>query len=162
MSGVDEKAAQLFREIYDAVEPVIQSEGMELVDMEYRREASGWVLRLFIDREDGVTVDDCARISHVVGDLLDVVDIIHNPYHLEVSSPGLDRPLRKPEHFQECMGKIVDVRTSTPILKRRRFKGRLVAADSERVIVNCDGQEYEIPLSFIDRARLCYFESLEE
>lgn len=162
MPGVDEKTVQVIDQIHDLVEPVLQAEGMELIDIEYRREAHGWVLRLFIDQEGGITVDDCARVSQVVGDLLDVADIIPNPYHLEVSSPGLDRPLRKPEHFQKYIGKIVDVRTTSPILNRRKFKCALVSADPELITLNCDGQLYEISLSLIDRARLCYFESFEE
>ncbi|MGV8073081.1 MAG: ribosome maturation factor RimP [Syntrophobacteraceae bacterium] len=162
MPGFDEKTAQLIAQIQGLVEPVILSEGMDLVDIEYRREAHGWVLRFFIDREGGVTVDDCARISHVAGDLLDVTDLIPIPYHLEISSPGLDRPLRKFEHFQQYIGKIIDVRTVSPICNRRKFKGALVNVGPERIIVHCDDQPHEIPLSLIERARLCYFESFGE
>lgn len=162
MSGPDEKAAQIIAQLWEFLEPVIQSEGLELVDMEYRRESQGWVLRLFIDQEGGVTVDDCADISQVVGDLLDVEDIIRSAYHLEVSSPGLDRPLRKPEHFNRQVGKVIEVRTAAALEKRRNFKGILVHARPESITIDCEGQVYELRISDIEKARLRYFESLEK
>lgn len=149
-------------EIWNLAEPVIEAEGMELVEIEYRRESQGWVLRLFIDQEDGVTVNDCARMSQVLGDLLDVADPIHHPYHLEVSSPGLNRPLRKPEHFQRHIGQVIEVRTFTPVTpveNRRRFKGTLVDVTSEYIRLDCEGQVFELPIASLERARLCYFES---
>jgi ribosome maturation factor RimP len=84
-----------------------------------------------------------------------------NQYHLEVSSPGLNRPLRKPEHFQKHLGRIVDVRATTPINSRRRFKGRLIHAGPEGITVDCEGHVFEIPLNLLERARLSYFESLD-
>ncbi|NLI83340.1 MAG: ribosome maturation factor RimP [Deltaproteobacteria bacterium] len=132
---------------------------MELVEVEYRRESHGWVLRLFMDQPSGVSVDDCARMSDVVGDLLDVADIIPNPYHLEISSPGLNRPLRRLEHFQEQVGKIIEARTLEPIEGRRRFTGVLREAAGATITVECDGKGYEIPISRVERARLRYFES---
>lgn len=162
MEGPDEKTAGLARRIVQLVEPVIQSEGMELVELEYRRESHGWVLRLFIDQEKGVDVEDCARVSQVVGDLLDVTDLIANPYHLEVSSPGLNRPLRKVEHFESHLGKIIEVRVLTPLEGRKKFKGTLLEAAAAYLRLDCDGRVYEIPLRLMDRARLCYFESCEQ
>lgn len=156
-----DKARALVAQLWQLVEPVIRTEGMELIEVEYRCESQGWVLRLFIDQEDGITVDDCARVSRVVGDLLDVADPIVNPYHLEVSSPGLNRPLRKWEHFQRCIGSIVDVRSGTSIHNRRKFKGRLIDARPEGITVDCDGQPFDIPLTHLERARLRYFESLK-
>lgn len=162
MSEIDSKTAQRIDQVRELLEPVVQSEGMELVDVEYRRESHGMVLRLFIDREAGVTVNDCAKVSHVVGDLLDVSNLIPNAYHLEVSSPGLDRVLRKPEHFQKQIGNIIKVQTTTPIQERRKFKGILVDTKPEGITVNCEGHVFEIPLALVERARLCYFESLEK
>ena len=105
-------------------------------------------------------MDDCARVSRVVGDLLDVADLIANQYHLEVSSPGLNRPLRKWEHFQGHLGSIVDVRASTSINNRRKFKGKLIDAGPEGITVDCDGHLFDIPFNLLERARLRYFESL--
>jgi len=162
MTSSDDKTAELIEQIWGLLEPVVRSEGMELIEVEYRRESVGWVLRLFIDRDDGITVEDCARISHVAGDLMDVADPIRNPYHLEVSSPGLNRPLRKLEHFRRHIDEIIEVRALTPIGNRRNFKGVLVDVDPTRITMNCDGQVFEIPLPHLERARLCYFETLEK
>lgn len=159
MVEIDDKIAQLIDQIRELIEPVVEAESIELVDIEYRRESHGMVLRLFIDKEGGVSVNDCADVSQVVGDLLDVADLIPSSYHLEVSSPGLDRVLRKPEHFQKQAGNIIKVQTTAPIENRRRFKGTLVEIKPEGITLNCEGRIFEIPLALIERARLCYFES---
>ncbi len=148
-------------QIWDMLAPVVTSQGVEILEIEYRRESIGWVLRIFIDSEDGVSVDDCANVSRVAGDVLDVADIIENSYHLEVSSPGLNRPLRKWEHFHQHVGDIVEIRTVVPLQGRRNFKGPLKEASPEQVVVECDGKEYTVALSLIDRARLLYFDSIE-
>lgn len=158
----EDKSSQTVVRIWELLEPVIRAEGEELIEVEYRREPQGWVLRLFIDRGDGVTVEDCARISQVVGDLLDVADVIHNPYHLEVSSPGLNRPLRKWEHFQKVVGKAVTVKTLTPIDSQRNFKGILLEAGPEEIALDCSGQIKKIPLVLLEKARLRYFGSVGE
>jgi ribosome maturation factor RimP len=137
MSDEANKIEQLIAQIWKQVEPVVQSEGMELIELEYRREPHGWVLRLFVDQEGPISVEDCAKISRVVGDLLDVSDLITNPYHLEVSSPGLDRPLRKLAHFRKVVGQIIELRTVAPVDKRRKFKGVLMDADTEKITINC-------------------------
>jgi len=160
--GMEEKTAELIDQIWQLLEPVIRSEGMEVIELEYRRESPGWVLRLFIDHPGGITVNDCARISQVVGDLLDVADLIENPYHLEVSSPGLNRPLRKPEHFKAHQGSIIEVKTVTPMQNRRKFKGVLLQASPEEIEIDCQGQIFTIPLALLERARLCYLDSIEK
>ena len=161
MSTIDD-TGQVASQVWDLADPLVRAEGMEIIEVVYRRESHGWVLRVYIDREDGISVDDCAEVSRVVGDAMDVADIIHNHYHLEVSSPGLDRPLRRYEHFQRYIGKTVEVRIKEPIQGRRKFKCILEAASPEAIVLNCDGRTHEIPLLDVDRARLCYFESLEK
>jgi len=156
---VESREAQIIAEVWRLVEPVIQADGMDLIEVEYRREPHGWVLRLYMDQASGMSVDDCARMSDVVGDLLDVSDVIPNPYHLEVSSPGLDRPLRRPEHFQAQVGKVIEARTIDPIDGRRKFRGILREVSGEMITVDCDGREYRIPIPQVERARLRYFES---
>ena len=138
---------------------MIAAQGMEILEIEYRRESAGWVLRIFLDSERGISVEDCAEISRIAGDLLDVADLIQTPYNLEVSSPGIDRPLRKLEHFQKYIGDIIEVRTISPIQNRRNFKGELKEASSEGVVIECEARNYSIPMSLIERARLLYFES---
>ncbi|SHE66823.1 ribosome maturation factor RimP [Desulfacinum infernum DSM 9756] len=161
METSEDRSRQIVERIWSLATPVIRAEGLELIEVEYRRESQGWVLRLFVDGEDGVTVEDCAVVSRVVGDLLDVEDPISGPYHLEVSSPGLDRPLRRWEHFQAHLGMIVFVRTREALEGRKNFKGTLVDARPETIQMDCDGNVYEIALDNIERARLRYFESQE-
>jgi ribosome maturation factor RimP len=156
----EDKQQQVIEAVWALLEPVAEAEGFELVEVEYRRESPGWVLRIFIDHIDGVTVDHCARISRLVGDILDVHDLIPNSYHLEVSSPGLNRPLRKARHYQRQVGRVVELRTRLPFGQRRNFKGVLLAAGEDRLHLDCDGQVYEIPLVDVEKARLRYFDSV--
>lgn len=155
----EHREAGIVAEVWKLVEPVVLAEGMDLVEVEYRRESHGWVLRLFMDQESGMSVDDCARMSDVVGDLLDVADVIPSRYHLEISSPGLNRPLRKLEHFLAQLGNVVELRALVPIQGRRNFKGTLREATSETISIECDGRLHGIPFSMLERARLRYFES---
>ena len=155
------KEDELIGEIENLLEPVVSSQGMEILGVEYRRESAGWVLRIFLDSERGVSVEDCAEISRVAGDVLDVADLIQIPYNLEVSSPGVDRPLRKPEHFEKVIGDIIEVRTISPVQNRRNFRGELKETSPEEVVLECDKRSYSIPMSLVERARLLYFESME-
>jgi len=150
---------QVIAQIWALTEPVLHAEGMELIEVEFRRESHGWVLRLYIDREEGISVDDCAQVSRTLSDLLDVTDPIDYPYHLEVSSPGLNRPLRKGEHFARFVGSTVEIRTRSPVMERRNFKGTLEKVTSHSIHVNCDSVPYEISLENLDKARLKYFQS---
>jgi ribosome maturation factor RimP len=152
---------ELISEVWNLLEPVIAAQGMEILEVEYRRESDGWVLRIFLDSERGISVEDCAAVSRIAGDLLDVTDLIPNPYNLEVSSPGIDRPLRRLDHFQKYIGYIIEVRTISPVQNRRNFKGELKEASSEGVVIDCEAGNYLIPMSLIERARLLYFESME-
>ena len=155
------KEDELIAETWNLLEPVIAAQGMEILEIEYRREPVGWVLRIFLDSERGISVEDCAEISRIAGDLLDVADLIQVPYNLEVSSPGIDRPLRKIEHFQKYIGDIIEVRTISPIQNRRNFRGELKQASLEGVAIECEARNYSIPMSLIEWARLLYFESME-
>jgi ribosome maturation factor RimP len=152
---------ELVGEIWNLLGPVIAAQGMEILEIEYRREPVGWVLRIFLDKEPGISVEDCAEMSRITGDLLDMADLIRTPYHLEVSSPGVDRPLRKIEHFQKQVGKIIEVRTISPVQDRRNFKGELKQASFDGIIIECEARSFAIPLSLIEWARLLYFESME-
>ena len=152
---------ELIGEIENILEPVVSAQDMEILGIEYRRESAGWVLRIFLDSERGISVEDCAEISRVAGDMLDVADLIQVPYNLEVSSPGIDRPLRKPKHFQKSIGDIIEVRTITPVENRRNFRGELKEVSREAIVLECDDRSYAIPMSLIERARLLYFESME-
>ena len=127
---------------------------MELVEVDYRRESRGWVLRLTIDKEGGVTLDDCGRISQVVGRELDVEDLISSPYALEVSSPGLTRPLRSEKDFIKYYNRLIKLRTVNPINSRQQFKGRLLGVSNNQIELETEEGIVQIPLAKITKANL--------
>ena len=145
---------RLEKKLNDMFEPVIESMNYELVGVELAGSGKGTVLRVYIDAEQGITVDDCSAVSYQVSGILDVEDPIHGHYTLEVSSPGLDRPLVKPEHFSQFIGELEKVRSSEPVLGRKNFKGILDSFDGENLYVAVDNEIYEIPLSIVEKANL--------
>jgi ribosome maturation factor RimP len=160
MSGKTHAAAARER-IIDLVTPVIGADQYELVDAEVVMERGRPVVRLYIDTippstsERGVSVDDCRQVSKVVGDLLDVEDVVSGQYNLEVSSPGIFRPLTKPEHFERARGERIKVKTYEKIDGRRVYTGRLdTSTDTEIAVTVDDGQRFEIRLADIAKANL--------
>jgi ribosome maturation factor RimP len=135
-------------------DPLLMNEGMELVEVDYRREARGWVLRLTIDKEGGVTLDDCGRISQVVGRELDVEDFISAAYVLEVSSPGLNRPLRGEKDFIKHRNRLIKLRTVDPINSRQQFKGKLLGVSNNQIELEMEEGVVQIPLAKIAKANL--------
>lgn len=140
--------------ITSLVMPVLQEKDLVLVDVLYRRESSGWVLRLLIDKEDGVTLDDCTAVSREVSHLLDIEDIIEQAFNLEVSSPGLDRPLKSVGDFQRFAGRKVKVTTKEPIEGNQVFMGRINKVEDELITMEVGQQELRIPFSEVAKARL--------
>jgi len=136
------------------VDPILLNEGMELVDIEYRRESKGWILRLILDKEGGVTLDDCTRVSQEVGRNLDVEDFIQTPYTLEVSSPGLTRPLKTEKDFMKYCNRLIKLKTVDPVENRRQFKGKLLAVSEGRIEIKGEGGVFQIPLSNVAKANL--------
>jgi ribosome maturation factor RimP len=139
------------------VEPIIAAEGVELVEVEFVREQHGWVLRLYIDKQGGVGLEDCQRISRAVDTVLDVEDLVPHEYHLEVSSPGLNRPLKKPQHFRWASGKKVKVKTFAPIGEppRKNFSGVLTGVAEDGVTVEVEGAgAFQIAFKDIAKANL--------
>jgi ribosome maturation factor RimP len=141
-------------------EQMLSSLGMELVDLEYTRQGRAMVLRLFIDKEGGVTLDDCAGVSRELSEVLDVEDIIPDHYTLEVSSPGLDRPLKKIEDYEKYKGRLVKIRTFEPLPddagnKRKTFLGELKGLENGIVLLKLkEGQGAAIPFEKIAKANL--------
>src|SRR6202035_5873145 len=141
------------------LEPPIEALDYELVDVEFAREGRGGVLRIFIDRRAdnssiGVTVDDCASVSHAVSEVLEIHDPIKGHYTLEVSSPGFDRILRTPAHFERFVGERIFAELKLPMDGRGRFIGLLKFASSDTIVVEVDGKSHELPLDRIQKARL--------
>lgn len=139
------------------VEPVVQGGGYELVDLEWKRETGGWVLRVFIDGPGGVTLEDCSRVSHTLSATLDVSDVISATYSLEVSSPGLDRPLKKESDFRRALGQKAKIRTKHPVGEsRRNFSGKLVSVDNGLVKIDVGDQICEVPIADVEKANLVF------
>jgi ribosome maturation factor RimP len=119
--------------------PIVEEQGFELVDVEYVKEAGNWYLRGYIDKPGGITVNDCEAVSRKFSDRLDEDDFIEDSYIMEISSPGLDRPLKKEKDFARSMGKAVEIRTYRPIEKQKEFSGVLTAYDDNSVTIDEDG-----------------------
>ncbi len=141
-------------ELNNLLGPTVQRLGYELTDLEVRLSGKGGLLRLTIDKPDGIDLEDCEKVSHAVSALLDVEDPVPGNYNLEVSSPGLDRKLTKVEHFQRFEGETLKVSMRFPIEGRRRFRGKLVSSDDENIVVEVDGESHSLPLAMLDTARL--------
>jgi len=135
--------------------PTVEGLGYELADLELRTGGKDGILRVFIDRQpEGIGIEDCEAVSRQVSAILDVEDPISSNYRLEVSSPGLDRRLTKPEHYQRFMVEELQVKLRFPLDGRRNFRGPLKEADDEKIKVEVDGESYSLPIATIESARL--------
>ena len=135
------------------LEPAIEALGCELWGIEYSS-GKGSTLRIFIDKEDGVQVEDCERVSRQVSSILDVEDPISTEYTLEVSSPGMDRPLFTLAQFARFAGETVNLKLKIPYEGRRKYKGLLVGTEDQDVVLRCEGHEYLFPVETIDKANV--------
>jgi ribosome maturation factor RimP len=155
--------------LWNLVEPCVTDAGFDLVEVQSGREPSGWVVRLFIDRpalaeaaasasdgtsEAAVSLADCERVSRDVSASLDVADALTHAYQLEVSSPGLDRPLRREKDFARFAGEQVRVRLTEGVDGRRNFSGRLCGAHDGLAQIDCDGRTYHLPIGDIAKANI--------
>jgi len=137
--------------------PLLEKYKFELVDVEYVREAGLWYLRAYIDKEGGITINDCEEVSRLFGDKLDEEDFIEDAYVMEVSSPGLDRPLKKEKDYVRSMGKKVEIRTYRPVEKQKEFCGILSAYDDNSVTITLeDGQTMVFQRADIALIRLAF------
>jgi ribosome maturation factor RimP len=140
--------------VQNLIEPVISALGYELVGIEYLSQGRRSLLRIYIDHVDGINVHDCERVSHQVSGVLDVEDVIRGQYTLEVSSPGLDRPLFTKEQFERFIGSEVNIRLSIALDGRKKFKGVLRGIDDSNVLLFADEQEFSLPFNAIEKANL--------
>ena len=138
------------------VQPIVDANSFELVDVEYVKEGSNWYLRIYIDKQGGITIDDCEVVSRALSDILDAKDFIEDAYILEVSSPGLTRPLKKDKDFQRNLEKEVEIKLFKPFEKRKDFGGILKAFDAETVTIDEDGREIVFNRSDIALIRLAF------
>lgn len=156
--------AQVTEQVERLIQPLLEDLGCELVDLEYQREQRGWILRVFLDKEGGINLDDCAAASREISSLLDVENVINTAYSLEVSSPGIERPLKKPQDFKRFAGQLVKIKTLDTIdpdtsgKSRKTFVGTLSGLEGDEVLLtlkNTTGVA-RIPLHQIDKANLKY------
>jgi ribosome maturation factor RimP len=150
------------KDLWTLTEPYVRDAGFDLIEVTSGRESSGWVVRLFIDAPVGASVtvshDDCARVSRDISAALDVADAIPHAYQLEVSSPGLDRPLRREGDFARFVGETARIKLSDEggkvVEGRRNFSGTIRSAKDGRVEIECDGRSYQLPIDEIAKANL--------
>jgi ribosome maturation factor RimP len=140
--------------VQEMVLPYLSSNGFELVDIEYVKEGSNYFLRIFVDKEGGIDIDDCGRISEFMSEQLDKNDPVSDVYFLEVSSPGAERPLRKEEDVRKAIGKHVYITTYEPISGAKEFEGLLLSFDGGNAVVRTGKKEYTIPYDKVAGARL--------
>ncbi|TBL77768.1 ribosome maturation factor RimP [Paenibacillus thalictri] len=136
------------------VQPYLEQHGFELVDIEYVKEGSNWFLRVFVDKEGGIDIDDCGRISEFLSDKLDEKDPIESAYFLEVSSPGAERPLKKAKDFEKAVGEHVFVTTYEPVDGMKEFEGTLVSYSEDGLVVQVGKKEHVIATGQVAGARL--------
>ncbi len=153
-SSRQERERQIVEEIRAMAEALCRDEALELVFIEFHREPQGRVLRLYIDKPGGVTLDDCALVSRQLGDILDATLEDIGPYRLEISSPGANRPLGRAEDYERFKGEKVHIKTRRPLDGRKNYKGILGGIDNGRAVVRCDNEEIRISLEEISIARL--------
>lgn len=134
--------------------PVVESMGYTFWGLEYLSQGKQTVLRVFIDHENGITVDDCAAVSRQISSVMDVEDPISQVYNLEVSSPGMDRPVFTLEQYQSLAGNIIDVRLRMAFDGRRKFKGQLIGVEQEDIVLRVDDNEYLLPIELIEKANV--------
>jgi len=142
------------RELETLLSPTVAALGLRVWGIEYLGQGKHSVLRIYIDRDEGVTIEDCEAVSKQVSEVLDVEGTLTSSYTLEVSSPGMDRLLFKPEQYAESIGETVDVRLNYPFEGRRRVVGALTGLENDEMVVQVEDSEYQIPLSNVQRARI--------
>jgi len=154
LQAVEEATDRLLTTIQGFAEPLLTDMEMELVEIQFRREGHGWVLRLFIDREGGVSLDHCAAVSREISAYLEVEDLIDHAYHLEVSSPGLERPLKKRDDFIRFAGKLARIKLREPVAGQRVLVGVLRGMEGNSVVLALDKETVQVDMENISKARL--------
>lgn len=148
---------KIIESIEDLAHPILEDGGLELVEVEYVKEGNNWYLRLFIDKPGGVTLEDCKKVNEELSEILDMEDPIPQSYILEVSSPGVERPLKREKDFERFSGKKIKVKTYIPINNQKKFKGLLQGYRDGNVQMELEnGEQVSIPLDKIAKANLLF------
>lgn len=147
MASIQERLTEMFA-------PIVQSLGCELWGVDYVAQGRNSLLRIYIEKADGVAVEDCERVSRQVSSVLDVEDPIRSEYTLEVSSPGMDRPLFQLKQFEQSVGEDIALRLRVAFEGRRKFKGLLKGVENDEIVLEVDNEEYILPYELIDKANI--------
>ena len=140
--------------VSEIAEPVVATKGLELVGVEYNKEGENWILRVFIDQDGGISLDDCEEVSQELSAKLDLIDPIDKSYLLEVSSPGLDRPLNSDDDFIRFSGEKVDISTYAPVNGKKEWSGILLVLEEDKIKLEVEGEEVLIPRSKVAQTKL--------
>ncbi|MFQ5673658.1 MAG: ribosome maturation factor RimP [Nitrospinales bacterium] len=140
--------------VAEIIEPVVHGENLELVDVEFKKEGKTWYLRVYIDKERGVSIEDCRNVSHQIEDLIEIENIVSRQYILEVSSPGLDRPLKSKRDFLRNQNRRIQLTVFAPIHGRKDFRGVIQGIHEQSLVLQVEGSDLEIPLEKIAKAKL--------
>ena len=143
--------------VYTLIKPAVEGCGVQLWDVRFLKEGASWYLRVFIDKEEGVTIDDCTDVSHAIDPIIDEADLIDVSYYLEVCSPGIERELTRTEHYKKVVGKKIKLKLYKALDGVKEFTGILLGAD-EAVVLQSDEIEYKFEFKEISKANLCDFE----
>ncbi|MBR3887743.1 MAG: ribosome maturation factor RimP [Clostridia bacterium] len=144
------------KELEELLSPIVEELGYELYDIEYVNENHEWFVRLFIDNEKGIDLDDCEKVSNAVGEKLDEADPIPTSYSLEVSSCGLERRLREPRHYEAAKGKQITLSLFKPVKKKRSYEGLLNDVKEEEIIITSENEDIEIAFADISSAKILF------
>ncbi len=143
--------------VYSLIKETVENQGVELWDVRFIKEGASWYLRVFIDKDSGITIDDCTNVSHAIDPVLDEADPIDKSYYLEVCSCGLERELVKPEHFKKVLGQKIKVKLYKAVEGVKEFEGTLISCE-DTIKLETEGEIYEFSLKEISKANLCDFE----
>ena len=143
--------------VYELIKDTVNRQGVELWDVRFLKEGASWYLRVFIDKTEGITIDDCTDVSHAIDPIIDEADPIDVPYYLEVCSPGLERELTRHFHYERVLGEKIKIRLYKAVDGKKEFTGILESADSD-IILQTDDGEKSFNIKEISKANLCDFE----
>ena len=153
---MSEMTSPVMKEVSALIEPVLDEMEIELVDIEYLSEQGRWILRIYVDKSGGITLGDCTQVSREIGDLIEVKDIFHQEYVLEVSSPGLNRRLKKEKDFERAVGKNIKIRMVTPFEGQRNFRGSLQSFQDGILCLSVNDDLILLPYGDVEKANLVY------
>ena len=149
--------ANAAEKVYGLIKETVEEQGVSLWDVRFLKEGASWYLRVFIDSPNGISIDDCTNVSHAIDPIIDEADPIDVSYYLEVCSPGLERELTRPNHFEKSVGKTVKIKLYKAVDGVKELTGILKSA-AERVVIETENSEYSLDYKDISKARLCDFE----